>query len=58
MAGTPEQVAQEPRSYTGQFLKPYLKKSESGIPNPESGKRGSGAASDLTVPDPPGFRSR
>ena len=23
-AGTPERVAQEPRSYTGQYLKPYL----------------------------------
>jgi excinuclease ABC subunit A len=34
VAGSPERVAQEARSYTGQFLKPYLKKNqESGIKN-------------------------
>ena len=35
--GSPELVAQEPRSYTGQFLKAYLKKNaEPGVRSPKT----------------------
>jgi excinuclease ABC subunit A len=34
VAGSPERVAQEPRSYTGQFLKPYLAKPAKAAPAP------------------------
>jgi excinuclease ABC subunit A len=47
--GTPEQVAEEPRSYTGAYLKPLLKgpRSESG-PAP---KRKARASASMRVPE-------
>ena len=41
-AGTPEQVAQNPRSYTGQFVKPLLERSGRGSRATSSGGGGSG----------------
>jgi excinuclease ABC subunit A len=43
--GTPEQVAQEPRSYTGGYLKELLAKSAYGTKNPSGRKKRGSAAS-------------